>query len=109
MKRLRYEWSDEIWLLHVDVTNTVGSNKSVVYSRILGQAGDDNEAVRMVLKTGENRRFIISRKTGDEIGVDIGFDDGILMKIFRLQDRAYFPGDSDMIFSNEEKHENHLF
>lgn len=103
MKRLRYEWSDEIWLLHVDVNNTAASERSIIYSRILDQAGGNNETSRMVLKAGEGHRFIISRKTSDETGVDIGFDEGILMKIFRLQDRAYLPGDSDMVFSNEEK------
>jgi len=103
MKRLNYEWDNEIWLLHVEVKNSSGSNRAIVYSRILGKEKDNKDTTRIVLNPSESRRFIISRKGIDEMGMDIRFDEGILMRIFRLQDRAYFPGDSDMVFSNGEK------
>lgn len=104
MKALRYEWDNEIWLLHVEAMNKGREKKSVIYSRIMkngngnGKGADLNSSIS--IKPGESYRFIVSRKSIEEVGVDIRFDNDLLMKVFRLMDRAYLPTESDVFYSN---------
>lgn len=98
MKALSYKWDDEIWLLHVEGNNIGKDNKSVMYSRAIKNNGELENAI--TIKPGESYRFIISRKSAEETQVDFRFDSGLLVKIFRLKDRAYLPTSSDMFYSS---------
>ncbi|MBU1147283.1 MAG: hypothetical protein KKD11_02930 [Candidatus Omnitrophica bacterium] len=100
MKTFRYKWNDEIWLLHVEANNTSRYSKSLLYSRIISN-GNNGQKNKVLVKPGESFRFILSRGSVQETGLDIRFDKDLLVKIFRLQDRAYLPGDSDICYSNK--------
>ncbi|MDP8230601.1 MAG: hypothetical protein P9L93_05805 [Candidatus Gorgyraea atricola] len=103
MKSLRHKWDKDIWLLHLEADNNNGGTKSIVYSRVIwnGNGGLNGPKTSVPVKSGESYRFILSKNSMDEVGVDIRFEKGLAVKIFRLQDRAYLPGDSDIVFSSE--------
>ena len=101
MKAFRYKWDDEIWLLHVEADNTGHDKKSLIYSRII-DSGNNGRKNKVLVRPGESLRFILSRDSVHETGLDIRFDDSLSVKIFRLQDRAYLPGDSDIVFCADE-------
>ena len=100
MKTLRYKWDEEIWLLHIEANNLSKDEAFLVYTRILNDASGVHEN-RITVKPGESFRFILSRDSAQESMVNIMFDKVLSVKIFRLQDRAYLPGDSDIVFSSE--------
>lgn len=108
MKRLRYEWDDEIWLLHLEANNTGQDDKFLVYSRVIRNNGtvDMESKETVVIKPGESRRFIISRKDINEIALEVAFNENLLMKIFRLQDRAYLPSNLDIFYFNGDNVSN---
>ncbi len=76
-------------------------DKYVTYSRVIKDRGDNRGPKEKVLiKPGEGYRFIISRKSNQEIGLDIEFSKDLLVKIFKLYDRAYIPSTSDIFYNN---------
>jgi len=100
MGKLKYKWDNDIWLLHVELKNTNGSELALYYSRIVN--GKDKAENHVSVKPGQSHRFIISKKTHDEAGLDIKFDNDLLVEIFKLQDRAYLPTDADRCYFNGE-------
>lgn len=99
MKTLRYAWDEEIWLLHIEADNKGQDESSLTYSRIVESSNNGHETIISV-KPDESYRFMLSRDSAEETGVDIRFDNELLLKIFRLQDRAYLPGDSDIVYKS---------
>ncbi len=99
MKTFRYKWNDEIWLLHVEINNASHDKKSLIYSRIINN-GNNDQKNEVLVKPGENIRFILSRDSVQEMGLDIRFDESLFVKIFKLQDRAYLPTTSDIFYSS---------
>jgi len=100
MTTLSYIWDNDIWLLHVQATNKTENGKELVLVRLL-ERGKGAPEDRLSIAPGESYRFIISRDSMQESGIDIRFEKGLCVKIFRLLDRAYLPGDSDIVFTNE--------
>ncbi|MBU1061527.1 MAG: hypothetical protein KJ957_03345 [Candidatus Omnitrophica bacterium] len=101
MKALKYEWDDDIWLLHVEVNNMTQNKRTLVYSRVIENGNNGGES-KIFVKPGESYRFILSRNYLQERSLDIRFDNKLLLKIFRLYDRAYLPSSSDMVYSNKD-------
>ncbi|MFC1620949.1 hypothetical protein ACFL2G_01465 [Candidatus Omnitrophota bacterium] len=103
MGSLRHKWGKDVWLLHLEADNNNGGVKSIVYSHVTynGNGGLNGPKTTVSVKSGESRRLIVSKNSIDEVGVDIGFEKGLKVKVFRLQDRAYLPGNSDIVFSSE--------
>lgn len=95
MKTVKYNWDNEIWLIHVEVKNNSRDNIAVRYGRLDGLL-EKLEEEGIYLKPEESRRFIISRKSINEKGITITHDNNVKVKVFKLLDRAYLPTDSDI-------------
>jgi hypothetical protein len=100
-----YRWDDEIWLLHVECKNISPMEKKVFYTRLIGNIKREGEKAftSFDLNPGDSLRFIVSRKYDTEDAVEISFEKGLAVKVFRLRDRAYFPGESDIYYSTGEE------
>ncbi|PIV39733.1 MAG: hypothetical protein COS29_01060 [Candidatus Omnitrophica bacterium CG02_land_8_20_14_3_00__42_8] len=95
MKRLRYNWDDESWLIHVEIKNNNKADVLVSYFRIM-DSPDDKEEEDACIKSGESRRFLVSRKSNKEKGIGIVFEEGVNVTVFKLLDRAYLPTSADI-------------
>lgn len=95
MKRLRYNWDDESWLIHLEVKNNNSNDVLVSYFRIM-DSPDDGKEEDACIKPGESRRFLVSRKSNKEKGVGITFCEGVEVTVFKLLDRAYLPTSADI-------------
>ncbi|MDP8229679.1 MAG: hypothetical protein P9L93_01090 [Candidatus Gorgyraea atricola] len=100
MQKLKYKWDGDIWLLHVELKNTNGADMALYYSRIMqGKLEPENP---VSVKPGQSHRFIISKKSPGEAGLDIEFNNKLCVEIFKLQDRAYLPSKADRCYFNGE-------
>lgn len=95
MKTVTYNWDNGIFLIHVEAENKTNDNAPLLYSRLTDSLEHKDEE-RTVIKPGESRRFIISKKGIREKGVAIQFAESIDIKIYRLLDRAYLPTEDDL-------------
>lgn len=95
MKTVKYNWDDEIWLIHVEVKNNNREDALVKYFRII-DLSDHKDAEDACIKPGESRRFMLSRKNIKENGIGISFGEGVEMTVFKLLDRAYLPTSADI-------------
>lgn len=95
MKIARYNWDNGIYLILVEVINNKKDAATIRYSRVIEALGSKDEEVQY-LKSGERRRFMISKKSIKETSIMIMYEHDVEVKVFRLLDRAYLPTDSDI-------------
>lgn len=95
MKAVKYNWDNEIYLIHIEVKNNGEGRVAVSYSRVM-QSSENKDEETQSIKPGERRRFLISRKSIKETSIMITYDNNVEVRVFKLLDRAYLPTDSDI-------------
>lgn len=90
MKKYLFTWSEELYLIHVqfDTTDLQTSNTNFTLTR---QYEDGTYKEENGLITDNGFRFIVSRTCPEEISIEISYGDDITMKLYLIDDRAYYP------------------
>lgn len=91
MKNYLFPWKDDIYLIHVqfDMENEIREeNKNIIITRHF-EGNLKKKETRYI--TNNSFRFIISRSCPEEEKINISYDDSIIMKVYLIDDRAYYP------------------
>lgn len=91
MKKYKFSWNDDIYLIHVQFdTNSLDAleNKDIVLNRVFFDENSESETKTI---TNNGFRFIVSRSCPEEKYVEIIYDENVYMKLFIIDDRAYYP------------------
>lgn len=91
MKDYLFNWTDDIYLIHVQFNVEDMSslkNKTIVLSRTFA---DKSVATEERVMTNDSFRFIISKSCPEEAFITISYDSTVTMKLFLIDDRAYYP------------------
>lgn len=93
MKEYIFTWTDELYLIHVQFNcqNFEAAEKKITIIRSFTDGSKQEEFRTM---TNDGFRFIISRTCPEENGITIIYEDSIVMKVFLIDDRAYYPTES---------------
>ena len=89
MKQFVYKWTEEFFLLHIELNNT-GNDRDydVGIYRKSRTVEDSTESVK---KGTISHRFMLSRSHPAETELTITYPDDVVLKAFELDDRAYYP------------------
>ncbi len=91
MKNYLFLWNDDIYLIHVQfdmpVLEELGEKNIIVKRNFVDRISE----IEQRLITNNGFRFIISRSCPEETGVEIEYDNEITMKLYLIDDRAYYP------------------
>ncbi|WP_455654266.1 hypothetical protein [Phascolarctobacterium sp.] len=89
MKKFKHTWGNEIFLLHIEL-NTQGelSSNKVECMRKLN---DSFIQETIKLPNQSSHRFIISRSKPNEEELILKYSDEVVMEVFFIDDRAYYP------------------
>lgn len=93
MKRFFHNWTDDFFLLHIQLNNGKGLEGEVVVMRQYEDGTVRNEIVTMK-KDMKSHRFMISRTHPGEKNFSIEYPEDIVMEAFKVDDRAYYPTES---------------
>lgn len=91
MKNYDFHWNENYYLIHVQfdsVDSKVKGSRDLIIRRVFE---DETVKEEHRIMTNEGFRFIISRSCPDERSIIIEYDDNIIMKVFLIDDRAYYP------------------
>lgn len=91
MKSYSFAWNDDIYLIHVQFDTPMLEglmDKNIIVKRLFDDGTSENE-YRLITNNGF--RFIISRSCPEETGVEIEYDKQVTMKLYIIDDRAYYP------------------
>lgn len=88
MKTFVYDWSGDIYLLHVQIDLLNISESSIKLTRIFIDGSEKIEDKKILEKS---HRFIISRTHPNEIKVRIEYGNIDKLTIYEIDDRAYYP------------------
>ncbi len=92
MKRLEYQWDDEYYLLHLQLTLRSPDGASAALTRHFDGAGRRTEGESIVVQKGSlSHRIMVCRTHPTERGFAVEYPDAAVLEIFRLEDRAYYP------------------
>jgi hypothetical protein len=93
MKRFFHSWTDDFFLLHIQLNNGKGLEGEVVVMRQYEDGTVRNESVFMK-KDMNSHRFMISRTHPGETSFSIEYPEDIILEAFKVDDRAYYPTQS---------------
>lgn len=91
MKKYSFLWNDDIYLVHVqfDMKNFDElAERDIVITR---HHTDGSNTIETKTITNNGFRFIISRSCPEENGIEIEYNDNVTMKLYIIDDRAYYP------------------
>lgn len=91
LKNFCFEWTEDYYLIHVQF-DPIDSSALYDETLIICREFDGNvtkEEKRFIISKGF--RFIISRSCPEERKVTIKYDNNIILKVFLIDDRAYYP------------------
>jgi len=93
MKKFAHIWTEDYFLLHIQLTIECSLNSEVTIVReLVGR-----HPIQHILKIDKNvssYRFMISRMHPDEKSFFIVYSQNIILEAFMLDDRAYYPTES---------------
>lgn len=93
MKRFFHNWTDDFFLLHIQLNNGKGLEGEVMVMRQYEDGTARNEIVFMK-KDMKSHRFMISRTHPGETSFSIEYPEDIVLEAFKVDDRAYYPTES---------------
>jgi hypothetical protein len=93
MKRFSHHWTDDFFLLHIQLHNGKGRDGDVVVTREYKDGTVRKETVTMK-KEMKSHRFMISRTHPKERSFSIAYPEDIVLEAFKVDDRAYYPTES---------------
>jgi hypothetical protein len=93
MKRFFHHWTDDFFLLHIQLNNGKGLEGDIVVMRQYEDGTVRNEIVA-VKKEMKSHRFMISRTHPGEKSFSIAYPEDIVLEAFKVDDRAYYPTES---------------
>jgi hypothetical protein len=96
MKRFSYSWTDDYFLLHIQLTHNGECERETVLVREYEDGTVFNETVK-IQKDVNSHRFMISRGHPKEKSLYIDYPQEVVLEAFRLDDRAYYPTESFFI------------
>ncbi len=89
MKEFNYTWNDEIFLLHIELTTLKSLYPNqIAYTRIFNES-EQRDLIKLPKQS--SHRFILSRSKPDEVEINLTYPDNIIMEVFLIDDRAYYP------------------
>lgn len=94
MKSFTYEWPNEfdgIYLLHVQIDLAKGCTQNVTIIRTFK---DKTKKEQNSVFLGNSNRFIVSRSHINEEKVEILYPPAAKLKVYEIDDRAYYPTES---------------
>lgn len=93
MKRFEYNWSSDIFLLHIQLNNDSDITFDATVTREY-EGGNPRTEVISVKHDVKSHRFIVSRSHPKENKVVIDYPKGVTLEAFKVDDRAYYPTES---------------
>jgi hypothetical protein len=93
MKRFIHNWTDDFFLLHIQLNNRNGWQGQVLVTRRYQDGTSGNETVN-VKKDMKSHRFMISRAHPSETSCQVDYPEEIILEAFKIDDRAYYPTES---------------
>jgi pyruvate formate lyase activating enzyme len=91
MKIFNHEWNnDDEFLIHVQVTNANSIDASALITRHYENLKKNYELLAIDMVTNSSR-FIISRTHSSELGFEISYPEKLIIEVFKIDDRAFFP------------------
>ncbi len=93
MKTFTHTWEGEIFLLHLELNRSV----EVAYQTELIRSFRDGTTASETISVKPNEtsyRFLVTRTHPKEIRFTFQYPDDVLLKAFKLDDRAYYPTES---------------
>jgi len=92
-KKFSYTWTEDIFLLHIQLTHPGTSENQVTVTRQYEDGSTRSEIVK-VKKEVKSHRFMVSRSHPREKAFIIEYSKDIVLEAFKLDDRAYYPTES---------------
>jgi pyruvate formate lyase activating enzyme len=94
LKSFKHTWNNlEEFLLHIQVTNPDRIDSNVIITRFYQQKKLNYEPLTIDRNT-DSYRFILSRTHTDEIGFEICYSEKLVIEVFTIDDRAFYPSES---------------
>jgi hypothetical protein len=90
MKTYNHDWNDVHFILHLEFKREVGPMGPINVRRDLGGADDPEERIDPGPDI-ETHRILVSRTHPKETRFQVTYPDGVLLQVFALEDRAYYP------------------
>ena len=93
MKQFEHIWTNEFFLLHIQLNNSGNINFEAIVTRQYedGQSKKETVSVKQDVKS---HRFIISRTHPKEKQVIVEYPDSVILEAYKVDDRAYYPTES---------------
>ncbi|OQA80465.1 MAG: hypothetical protein BWY32_00896 [bacterium ADurb.Bin243] len=90
MKTYRYKWTPEYYLLHLQFNNPQHKVFEAVVTRNF--VNGSTRVEKEIVKDGvDSHRILISRSHPKETDLVVEYPDSLVLEIFELDDRAYYP------------------
>lgn len=90
MRKFVYTWTDDIFLLHIQLNKTEDVEHTAVLIRQY-EGGKEKKEIIQIGKNAKSHRFIVSRTHPKERQFKIEYPEKILLQAFKIDDRAYYP------------------
>lgn len=90
MKTYEYRWGPEIYLLHLQFTSGDHDGYRALVCRQFGDRHPCCEEI-VCVRNVHSHRVLISRSHPRETAIVIDYPDPVMLEVFELDDRAYYP------------------
>ena len=87
MKSYEYEWKENRYLLHAQIDKKDVLNEKIEITRFYKNTTE--KEYRKILE--KSFRFIVYRKSPQEKMIKFTYPDNMVLKVFELEDRAFYP------------------
>ncbi len=90
MKNFQYIWDNDCYILHVQFKKNDDREYiiSIIREFTGGNLIEETETIR---NKSKSHRFVVSRSHTNETGFKITYPDNLLIEVFKIDDRAYYP------------------
>lgn len=93
MKEFKYEWTTDIFLIHVQLSGFGNSELEIDLIREYEGGKAKEEKINIAKNTG-SYRFIVSRTHPKEKEFIVKYPNEVILEAFKIDDRAYYPTES---------------
>ena len=93
MKEFKYEWTTDIFLIHVQLSD-LGDNELEIDLIREYEGGKVREEKINIAKGTGSYRFIVSRTHPKEKEFIVKYPNEVILEAFKIDDRAYYPTES---------------
>lgn len=90
MKKFKYCWNEDTFLLHIQLNNSDGADYEVVIYREY-EGGKVKKQKLLIDGKTDSYRTMISRTHPRERGLNIEYPEKVTLQVFIIDDRAYYP------------------